>query len=129
MDVQFEGFKGDPYLFALYPGDHSLATVRHNAAQSEIKQWREHFETTHLLKCVDKASGSIIAYAKYRIFKHERPESEWKKRPDITWHEGRQKEIAEKFLYSSLAHREKLIGGQPHVCKYNSRWCIELAMS
>ena len=116
MDIQFSAF-GDkePYHVALYPGGDS-PSLRASAAERMLKEAAED-PTLHMLKCTDPATGTICGFAKWNVYQHERPASEWRKRTDIDWCEGREKEIAEAFLGATEDMREKIWEGRPHVCK------------
>ena len=116
MEIQFSAFEGDPYHHALYPGDEYSPAVRAEAGERTITEWRDD-PFIHFIKCVDRQSGVILGYARWSLFDKERSREQWANRPPIDWCTGRQKKIAESFLYASLAMREKTWEGRPHCCK------------
>lgn len=116
MEIQFSAFEGDPYHHALYPGDEHSPAVRKEAGERTIKELNDD-PTIFFIKCVDRQTEIILGYARWNIFERERPKESWAQRPPIDWCTGRQKEIAETFLYASLAMREKIWQGKPHCRK------------
>lgn len=118
MEVQFSAFEGDPYHGALYPGDHFSPTVRRSAGERTIKEWRSD-PSVIFMKCANRHSGQIVGFAKWNLYEMERAEEQWTKRPDVDWCTGRQKEVAENFLYATMAMREKTWEGRPHLCEFH----------
>ncbi|KAK5111931.1 hypothetical protein LTR85_011678 [Meristemomyces frigidus] len=114
MDVQFSAFDKDPYHEALYPGDPASAETRKAAGRRTLEEWRAD-PSIRFMKCTDGQTGQIIGYAKWNLYEAERPKEEWAHRPDVDWCSGRTKEIAESFLYATVAMREKHWVGMPHL--------------
>ena len=116
MDIQFSAFGDeDPYHEALFPGGNSTST-RALAAQRTLKEVAGD-PSLQILKCTDVRTGTIWGFAKWNIYEHDRPASEWQKRVAVDWCEGRRKEVAEAFLGATGEMRQKIWEGRPHVCK------------
>lgn len=116
MEILFTAFVDDPYFKAVYPGDNT-PSVRASTGKRFLKEWKED-PTLTIVKCTDMDTGVILGFAEWEIYKKERTEEERKSNTDVTWHEGRQKEICLNFLGATNATREKLWGGMPHTRTY-----------
>ncbi len=119
MDVQFSAFGDkDPYHQALYPGGDS-ASLRASAAKRTLEEAAAD-PSFYIVKCTDRATGTIWGFATWHVYERDRPVSEWQKRPVVDWCEGREKEVAEAFLGATADMRIKTWEGRPHVCKFRS---------
>lgn len=114
MDIQFSAFEDDPYQEALFPGDQKSPEVRRGACKRTESYWNAD-PTARWKICVDTSTNTTLGFALWNIYEHERPESEWKKQPEVTWCEGRKKEIATNFLSMNARLRQRLWEGRPYV--------------
>lgn len=113
IQIQFSAFTGDPYQEALFPpsdDDRQLAVDR------TVKSWNADPTARWMVVLnSNNTEGDLLGFALWNIHKHFRPESEWKKEPEVDWCEGRQKEIACNFLAMNARLRQKMWEGRPHV--------------
>lgn len=115
MEIQFSAFENDPYQEALFPGDQSSSFVRQGAISRTEKYWSSD-PTARWKICKDSLNkDSVLGFALWNIYSEQRPESEWKKQPEVDWCEGREKEIATNFLSMNARLRQKLWGGKPYI--------------
>jgi GNAT superfamily N-acetyltransferase len=127
INIQFAAFgPGDPVLQALYPGDWASQTVREDAAQKTLERWRED-PTTRIIKCEDAETGSILGYAQWNFWEKVRPESEWKTYLKADWCEGRQREIAERFIRGMAEMRWRIWEGKPYICELHRGLCSDFS--
>lgn len=114
ISSQFSAFENDPYQEALFPGDQTSPEVRQSAV-SRTEQYWDKDPTARWKICKDLENGTILGFALWNIYEHSRPESEWKKKPEVTWCTGRQAEIAQNFLYMNANLRQRIWGGKPYI--------------
>ncbi|KAK3335942.1 hypothetical protein B0T19DRAFT_436759 [Cercophora scortea] len=126
LDVHFEAFGPDPMNQLMYPAGvtenaremfgHSLFPPESEAAADENKHGETRIFVAELLAddTADDVPVEIVAYAKWQIFRHERPETEWNvEDPPMTTEilgEGVDAEVYNAFL-----------GGMHRVRKTHSR--------
>lgn len=73
-----------------------------------IERFRNEFRhdpAAHFLVAEDKDRDELVAFAKWNVYKTERPESEWKKKPDIEWDEGKTGQQLHQSLLRPLSGR------------------------
>jgi hypothetical protein len=71
---------------------------------------------TAFLKIFDTDINEIISFARWHVFRSDRPESEWKGILSRGWDEGTNVEAANEFYYAIHEKREKVMGGKAHLC-------------
>lgn len=113
--VHFSAFDGEPYHEALYPGG-NCPSVRDAAAARVLEEWQS-TPQQRIIKCTDTDNDQIIGFATWNLYDQERPASEWQKVHPVDWCEGRDKELAELFLHSTMDRRQRIWEGQKHYCK------------
>lgn len=111
MEIQFNAWEDAPIHHAVY-GDNTAET-RAATGERALKAWRENPHEV-LVKATNTETGEIVAFGRYRIYKTERPESEWKKRITIDWCEGRRKELVENYFGVFSDWRDRTFGGKPY---------------
>ena len=114
VEVQFSAFEGDPYQEALFPGEYYSAALRKEAYDRTLRYFRSD-PTAQWKVCVDQVTNTIYGFALWNVYDNPRPESEWRKAPEVDWCIGRQKEIAFNFLSLNQGLRERIWGGRPYV--------------
>lgn len=114
IEIQFSAFENDPYQEALFPGDQNSPSVRQGAIERTEKYW-DADPTARWQVCIDSKTNNVLGFALWNVYDHERPESEWKKQPEVDWCEGRKKEIATNFLSVNAGLRQRIWGGKPYV--------------
>ena len=114
VEIQFEAFEGDPYQEALFPGDQKSEDVRRRASERTLQYFNSD-PTARWLICKDKNSDTPVGFAIWNVYDHERPESEWRKEPEVDWCTGRKKEIAFNFLSTNTRLRQRIWAGKPYV--------------
>lgn len=73
------------------------------------------------MKVVDPDNDhEIVAFARWNIYRVERPESEWMDMTPREWDEGTNVDAANEFHNAVRAKRWKFIRGQPHCCKHGA---------
>ena len=71
--------------------------------------------TTAFMKVVDTdCNNEMVGYAKWSIYKHERPESEWAKQEKREYGEGVNVKAFEFFINALGEKRRKIMAGRPH---------------
>ena len=76
-----------------------------------------------IVKCIDTdADDEIVGYAKWYIYEHERPESEWNASEKREWGAGTNAEAADEFWGKLGECRRRINGGRAHcselrICK------------
>lgn len=115
MRVQFSAFDGEAYHEAMFPGG-NCSSARDAAAARVLKEWQS-TPQQKIMKCVDTDNDEIIGFSTWNFYDQERPESEWQKLPPVDWCEGRQKELAELFLYNTMERRQRIWEGRKHYRK------------
>ncbi|KAK2737890.1 hypothetical protein FQN57_007341 [Myotisia sp. PD_48] len=115
MEVFFRAFDGDPMLDVLFPGGNTPA-VRDAGGKRCWKDWNSD-PATSVTKCVDTETGAILGWAQWNVYTQERPEEQWKAKVEVTWNEGRGKEICTTILDAMGSMRQKVWQGKPFI------WC------
>ena len=118
IESQFSAFEGDPYQEALFPSDdYYSAETRQGAVDRTVKYWNTDPTARWMVAydTQDEAEEQILGFALWNIYEHFRPESEWKKQPEVDWCEGRQRDIALNFLNMNARLRQRIWEGRPYV--------------
>lgn len=87
LQIRDAAFAQDPWQRIMKPN-----LLPPHSRVKAIERFRKeygHDPAVHFLVVEDKDTDEIVAVAKWNIYKTERPESDWKKEPEIEWDEGR----------------------------------------
>ena len=116
IKIQFLAFGESYFNQILFPGKvtpdaHSKAVER---ARKDMKD-----PCTKFMKAVDTdLNDEIVGFAKWLIYKSERPESEWMHMEKREWGEGVNAPALNEFIGMVHETRMKNMGGKPHCCMY-----------
>jgi hypothetical protein len=111
-DVYFEALKGQKMMEFIFPGG-----IDRNAHKAGTTLWWHHDQNGHTIKCVDSETGAIAGMAAWEVFWRPGKENTWKKPKGAEWLKGPARKKAETVLLPSWDMREKLVGGQKHLCE------------
>ena len=117
IEVMYRAMSEDPWDRIMFP-----TTPEPNNRTNSITRWKNEMHTNPtqwLMKVVDTDLNEIIAFARWNIFRQERPESEWKKQEKRQWDEGTNVEAANAFMYAIIEKRQRVMGGKAHCRKEN----------
>lgn len=115
LDIMYAAFNEDSWnqiMFPRIPGPDQRA--------ASIARWRDEIlvdPQISFLKVVDTDINEIISFARWHIYRSDRPESEWKGAPARQWDEGTNVAAANEFYYAVHGKREKVMGGKAHCCR------------
>ena len=115
LDIMYTAFADDPWDRIMFP-----QIPPPDRRGLTIARWRDEVSVdphTAFMKVVDTDLNESIAFARWHIYRTERPESEWKGAEARGWDEGTNVEAANEFYYKIHEKREKVMGGKPHCCK------------
>ena len=114
LDIQFAAFEPDFFnrLLFTFPISPDAKAPFVEWARRDIKD-----PTITYMKAVDtERDNEIVAFAKWHIYKQERPESEWNKAEEREWGEGVNVELANEFFGKMQDGRRRNMGGKPYCC-------------
>lgn len=116
-DIQYAAFAGDPWGQIMFPKIPPMS-----ARGPTIRRYRNLIEndlTVELMKVVDTDTGEMVSFARWEMYYHERPESEYRAeaQPKREWDEGTNTEATDALIAAVQVADEKLIGGRPHCRK------------
>ena len=121
-DIYFKAFKNDKMgeimVDILFPDGTDSAEFRKAHATATIDWWH-HCAVQYTYKCVDTETGEIVGMALGDCLIQGRTEEE-RTYKSVPWLQGAQKERADAILRPLHEAREKLFGGRPHICEYNT---------
>ncbi|KAI9879338.1 MAG: hypothetical protein M1830_008798 [Pleopsidium flavum] len=111
IHVQFTAFADDAMSRIMFPTPTPASTL-----EKAVNRAREDMRNPDVTftKVVDTDSGDIIAFGKWVIYKHERPEEEWTKETKRDWGEGTNVEAADTFIGAVNQKRRKIMAGKAH---------------
>ncbi|KAI4163547.1 MAG: hypothetical protein LQ342_002819 [Letrouitia transgressa] len=113
LQIRDAAFAQDPWQRIMKPN-----LLPPHSRVKAIERFRKeygHDPAVHFLVVEDKDTDEIVAVAKWNIYKTERPESDWKKEPEIEWDEGTNNAAITFFLNGIFRRRHKNIGGKAHL--------------
>lgn len=114
VNVQFAAFASDEIQRFMYPFPTPPPTFEQALIRARIDFPRPECA---FVKVMDTDIGELVAFAKWLIYKHERPEEEWNKQEKRTWAEGTNAELANEFIGAINEKRRKIMKGTPHCCR------------
>lgn len=113
VDVRTRAFAGDPWNEIMFPSG-----VAFTSKTALVERERKLFNSpnTVFVKVLDtERENELVAFARWYIFRHERPESEWNKGPETTdWGSGANVDAIEAFMGELHEKRKKHMTGTPH---------------
>ena len=117
LDIMYTAFHDDPWNRIMFlhtppPEKRGVSTAR----------WRNEISVDpqiSFIKAVDTDINEIVAFARWHVYRTERPESEWKGTEPRSWDEGTNVEAANEFFNKVHEKREKVMSGNPHCCGYS----------
>ena len=114
LEIQFAAFAEDPMNAVMFP-----VPTPPSAFEKALERARNDFQDPDVafVKVTDTDIGEIVSYARWFIWKHERPEEEWNKEKKRDWGEGTNVEAADAFVGAINEKRRKIMAGKPHCCK------------
>ena len=121
IEIMYRALSEDPWDRIMIP-----TTPEPNDRANSIAHWTKDMHTNHtqsLMKIIDTDVNEIIAFARWNMYLHERPESEWKKEGKREWDKGTNVEAANAFLHAVIEKRQRVMGGKAHCCKENRAGC------
>ncbi len=116
IEIMYAAMSEDPWDRIIYP-----KTPRPDERTKSIERWTNEMLTnpsSSIMKIVDTNLNEIIAFARWYIYKSERPESEWKKREEREWDEGTNVKAGNIFLSAMIETRQRVMGGKAHCCEF-----------
>jgi hypothetical protein len=108
---------GEIMLQILFPAGIDSPEFRAAHAAGTV-EWLRKSTTQYTYKCVDMDNGDIVGMGLLDIYTPPGRADEERKFEGVPWLEGEQRERAEKVLQPLWEAREKLLGGQPYICKF-----------
>ena len=115
LDILYAAFHDDPWDQIMFP-----RVPPPEARMASTKRWQHEISVdphTSVIKVVDTdQNDEIIAFARWHIYRTERPESEWKDARPREWDEGTNIDAANAFLHAVRQKRQKIMAGKPHFC-------------
>jgi len=112
LDIQYEANDSDPWHQTLFPN--GISTATRNMTREHARTAMQTDPHTHYVVVVDTdLNDEIIAFAKWMIYKQERPESEWNKADTRKWPEDTNLEAISAFFGPLLEKRRKYMAGSP----------------
>lgn len=114
VDIESAAFAPSTLTQVLFPRG-SSPDQKLKSKERMLREWKED-ASMRLIKVVDSEIGEIIAFAKWNIYRTERPESEWKKRPAREWGDGSNKEACRLF-FGAIDESRQRIRGKAHCCE------------
>lgn len=116
--VYFDAFADQPILPILFPSGTSTPEFRSAHASATATWWANPAAAMqHTFKCVDTSTGEIVGMAIWDVWWRGRTAEE-RKKLEIPWLQGKDRERAEEFLSGFWERRERNIGGKKHVCMF-----------
>ncbi|MCJ1258141.1 hypothetical protein MMC24_005972 [Lignoscripta atroalba] len=116
--IQTAAFAEDDLGQILFPGE-ITEDAKTRAIERARKDMRDP-DITYMLAVDTDLDSQIVGFGKWHIYKHERPESEWKKVQKRDWGEGANVAAADEFFGAIQEKRARIIGGAAH-CRENVR--------
>ena len=128
VDIQFEAFAPSPFSQLMF-----LCGVTPEAKLLAVERSRRDFDDPVIkyVKVVDTdLDNKAVAFAKWHIYREERPESEWMKAETRDYGEGSNREVIDEFWGQITEKRRTHLGGQPHcrMKKYFQRMASQLLL-
>jgi len=113
MEIQTLSFRNDLWSQVMFPNDMSAAS---KATMVERARKEFHNPNTAFVKIVDTdRDNEIVSFARWNIYKQERPESEWKKpREKADYGPDANNEALNDFMNILAEKRRELMAGMPH---------------
>ncbi|MCJ1476051.1 hypothetical protein MMC13_004716 [Lambiella insularis] len=113
VEVRTRAFAGNPWNEVMFP---SAVSSRSHTALVERERKILKSPDSVFVKITDtERDNELIALARWYIYKHERPESEWNKKNETTdWGEGANVDAVETFMGELHKRRKQYIAGRPH---------------
>lgn len=111
LDILYAAFQDpwDQIMFPRVPGPEERI--------ASMARWRDEIlinPNIKFLKVVDTDLDEIIAFARWHIYRFERPEREWEDAPSRSWDEGTNVDAANEFYYAIHETRKKIMSGKAH---------------
>ncbi|KAL9613546.1 MAG: hypothetical protein Q9167_001931 [Letrouitia subvulpina] len=113
LQINDAAFAQDPWQRIMKP-NMPPPHIRVKAIERFRKDFR-HDPAVHFLVVEDTDKNELVAFAKWNVYKTQRPESDWKKEPEIEWDEGANDAAIKSFLDGILRGRQKIVGGKAHL--------------
>ncbi|KAL6721892.1 hypothetical protein ACLMJK_000997 [Lecanora helva] len=115
LDIMYAAFHDDAWNRIMFP-----TIPPSNGRTASINRYRHEISNNpnvSIVKVVDTdQDGEIIAFARWNIYRTERPESEWKDATSRDWDEGTNVDAANEFFNGIREKRQNLMAGKPHFC-------------
>ncbi len=116
VEVMYAALSEDPWDRIMIP-----KTPGPKQRTNSVERWTKEMLTNTsslIMKVVDTDLDEIIAFARWDMYKSERPESEWKKQETREWDEGTNVKAANAFMFGIIEKRQRVMGGKAHCCEY-----------
>ena len=120
-DIQYASFTRDPWGRIMFP-----TTPPMSARGPTIRRYRNQLQndpSVELVKVVDTETGEMVSFARWEVYYHERPESEYKAetKEKREWDEGTNTEATDALIARVNEVDERIMGGKPHLRKLSLR--------
>ena len=115
IQVNYITMASDPWYRIVFPTIPSASDRK-----PSIERWEKDMRTNAsvmVMKVTDTEIQEIVAFAKWYVYKTERPESEWKKEEKREWDAGTNMEAGDAFLTAVCEKRQRIMGGKAHCCE------------
>lgn len=125
LEVQFAAFAHDPIMRLMFPHPTPPATF-----EKAVDRARTDFRNPDVafMKVIDTQTGEIVSFAKWNIYKQQRPDEEWNKEERRDWGEGTNVEVADAFFAALTRNRRKFMAGKPHCSRWATLMREDLAL-
>ena len=115
IKLMFDSYADDPATKLLYPVPTSPAVIEWSINHT-LKTWGQN-PALRLMKVVETDTGDVAAGAEWN-FLPQREGDEWRKIPEIPFHDEYNKENWTTLLTYITEMRHDIMGAQPYTCKY-----------
>ena len=114
LKVQFAAFAENAVNRLMFPVPTPPSTF-----EKSLDRARKDFRSPDVafMKITDTETGEIVSFAKWFIYRQERPEAEWNKEDKRDWGEGTNVEVSDAFIGAINRNRRKFMAGKPHCCR------------
>ncbi|KAL9114194.1 MAG: hypothetical protein Q9187_007512, partial [Circinaria calcarea] len=106
-DIQFAAFGEDPFMAIMFP-----QTPSDDSKQKAVERTYTDFKDPYitLMKVVDTdLDNTIVAFARWHIYRLERPESEWNTEKKRDWGQGINVDVADAFFTAIQQKRKRIM--------------------
>lgn len=116
LDIFYAAFHDDPWDNIMFP-----QVPPPEGRTASTQRWRYEMcvnPDIYFMKVVDSdKDNEILSFARWIIYRTERPENEWMDMTPRDWDEGTNVDAANEFSTAVHAMRQKVMEGRPHCCK------------